>query len=99
MNHEKIFSRYIVLADVLGQMFQNVLEVVIHDLRIWIMRSFICQRPYFWTFLWGPISEINLRRLLEQDEFPDTLVNFASRNPRGQKLKSSSLAIEMIKEN
>jgi predicted transcriptional regulator YheO len=41
----------------------------------------------------GPVSELNLRRLLEEDDFPDTIINFASRNSRGQQLKSSSLAI------
>ena len=30
MNNELIFARYIQLADVLGQMFRDVLEVVIH---------------------------------------------------------------------
>ena len=94
MNNETIFERYILLADVLGQMFQNVLEVVVHDFKdldhaiIHIVNGHISGRS-----LGGPVSEINLRRLLEQDQFPDKLVNFSSRNSRGQQLKSSSLAI------
>lgn len=92
--HQPIFDRYIQLADVLGQMFQNVLEVVIHDFNdldqaiIHIVNGHISGRSKG-----GAVSEINLRRLLEQDQFPDVLVNFASRNSRGQPLKSSSLAI------
>lgn len=94
MNNESIFSRYIELADILGQMFQNVLEVVIHDFKdldhaiIYIVNSHISGRS-----IGGPVSEINLRRLLEEGQFPDKLVNFSSRNSRGQPLKSSSLAI------
>lgn len=94
MNHSIIFERYIQLAEVLGQMFQNVLEVVVHDFKdldhaiIHIVNGHISGRP-----LGGPVSEINLRRLLEQDQFPDMLINFTSRSSRGQQLKSSSLAI------
>ena len=94
MNYNAIFARYIQLADLLGQMFHNVLEVVIHDFNdldnaiIHIVNGHISGRSPG-----GPISEINLRRLLEQDQFPDMLVNFSSRNSRGQQLKSSSLAI------
>lgn len=94
MEHKNIFSRYIQLADLLGNMFQNVLEVVIHDFKdldhsiIHIVNGHISGRS-----LGGPVSEINLRRLLEEGEFPDMLVNFSSRNSRNQQLKSSSLAI------
>lgn len=92
--NKQIFARYIMLADVLGQMFQNVLEVVIHDFKdldhaiIYIVNGHISGRS-----VGGPISEVNLRRLLEEGQFPDKLVNFSSRNSRGQPLKSSSLAI------
>lgn len=94
MGNESIFARYIQLADVLGQMFQNTLEVVIHDFKdldhaiIHIVNGHVSGRC-----IGGPVSEINLRRLLEQDQFPDKLINFSSRNSRGQPLKSSSLAI------
>lgn len=94
MNNELIFARYIQLADVLGQMFRDVLEVVIHCFKdldhaiIYIVNNHISGRS-----LGGPISEINLRRLLEEGQFPDMLINFSSRNSRGQPLKSSSLAI------
>lgn len=94
MNNESIFSRYILLAEVLGQMFENVLEIVVHDFKdldhaiIYIVNGHISGRS-----LGGPVSEINLRRLVEEGQFPDKLVNFSSRNGRCQSLKSSSLAI------
>lgn len=94
MQHEAIFARYIQLADVLGEMFHDVLEIVIHDFKdldhaiTYIVNGHISGRA-----MNGPISEINLRRLLEEGQFPDKLVNFSSRNNRGQPLKSSSLAI------
>lgn len=94
MDNKIIFERYIQLAEILGQMFQNVLEVVIHDFKdldhaiIHIVNGHISGRSHG-----GPVSEINLRRLIEQDQFPDMLINFTSRNSRGQQLKSSSLAI------
>lgn len=94
MNNEAIFARYILLAEVLGEMFENVLEVVIHDFKdldhaiIYIVNGHLSGRS-----LGGPVSEINLRRLVEEGQFPDKLVNFSSRNSRGQPLKSSSLAI------
>lgn len=94
MKNGSIFARYMQLAEVLSQMFQNVLEVVIHDFQdldhaiIFIANGHISGRS-----LGGPVSEINLRRLLEEGQFPDKLVNFSSRNTRGQPLKSSSIAI------
>lgn len=94
MENKNIFKRYILLAEVLGQMFQNVLEVVVHDFKnldhaiIYIINGHISGRSEG-----GPVSEINLRRLLEEGQFPDKLINFSSRNNRGQQLKSSSLAI------
>lgn len=92
--NQPIFDRYIQIANVLGQMFQNVLEVVVHDFKdldnaiIHIVNGHISGRS-----VGGPASELNMRRLLEQDQFPDELVNYTSRNPRGQSLKSSSVAI------
>jgi len=94
MNHQAIFNRYIQLAELLGQMFQNVLEVIVHDFQdldheiIYIVNGHITGR-----LKGAPISELNFRRLMEQDQFPDLLVNFSSRTIRGQNLKSSSLAI------
>ncbi len=94
MDVKKIFDRYIQIADVLGQMFPNVLEVVVHDFEnldeaiLHIVNGHISGRT-----VGGPASELNMRRLLEQKQFPDVLVNYTSRNSRGQMLKSSSLAI------
>lgn len=92
--HQEIFYRYVQVANVLGQMFQNVLEVVVHDFRnldaaiIHIVNGHISGRS-----VGGPASELNMHRLLDQDHFPDELLNYTSRNHRGQSLKSSSLAI------
>ena len=75
-------------------MFPNVLEATIHNFKdldsaiIHIVNGHISGRE-----LGCPASELHIRRLLEEDEFPDTIINFASRNSRGQQLKSSSLAI------
>lgn len=93
-NEKRIFDRYIQIADVLGAMFQNVLEIAIHDFQdldnavIHIVNGHISGRAVGF-----PASELNIRRLFEEDAFPDTIINFASRNNRGQLLKSSSLAI------
>ena len=93
INRNKIFERYVQIANVLGQMFPNVLEVAIHSFEdldraiIHIVNGHISGRE-----IGGPASELNMRRLLEGD-FPDDLINYASRNNRGQQLKSSSLAI------
>lgn len=92
--NKAIFDRYIQVANVLGQMFQNILEVVVHDFKdldkaiVHIVNGHISGRS-----LGGPVSELNMRRLLEEDQFPDELVNYTSRNHRGQSLKSSSVAI------
>jgi predicted transcriptional regulator YheO len=94
MDTRRIFERYILLADVLGQMFPNVLEVVVHDFKdldqaiIHIVNGHISGRA-----VGGPASELNIRRLIEQDQFPDVLSNYTSRTARGQQVKSSSLAI------
>lgn len=90
--NKKIFERYIQIADVLVGMFPNILEVAIHSFKdldraiIYIGNGHISGRK-----IGDPVSEVNMLRLLE--EIPDTLLNFASRNNRGQSLKSSSLAI------
>lgn len=93
-DNRAIFDRYIQVANVLGQMFQNVLEIVVHDFKdldkaiIHIVNGHISGRS-----VGGPASELNMRRLFEQDQFPDELVNYTSRSHRGQSLKSSSVAI------
>lgn len=98
--HQKIFARYIQIADLLGQMFPNVLEVVVHDFSdldhaiIHIANGHISNRK-----VGGPASELNMRRLLEQENFPDALVNYTSRGSRSQNLKSSSLGIRDDKGN
>lgn len=94
MDNQEIFKRYMQIADVLGQMFPNILEIAIHDFKdldhslIHIVGGHISGRT-----VGAPVSELNMRRLIEQDDFPDALINYMSRNFRGQTLKSSSLAI------
>lgn len=94
MDNQELFKRYIQVADVLGQMFPNILEIAIHDFKdldrslIHIVNGHISGR-----MVGQPVSELNMRRLIEEDGFPDALVNYTSRNYRGQLLKSSSLAI------
>ena len=94
MDNQAIFKRYMQIADVLGQMFPNILEIAIHDFKdldrslLHIVNGHISGRV-----VGGPVSEINMRRLIEHDDFPDALINYTSRNFRGQSLKSSSLVI------
>lgn len=93
MNRSKIFKRYIQIAEVLGKIFPNVLEVVVHDFKdldhsvIFIVNGHISNRK-----IGDAASELGIRRLLEQD-IPDVLVNYINQNSRGQKFKSASIAI------
>jgi predicted transcriptional regulator YheO len=94
MKQAKIFKRYIQIADVLGQIFQGVLEVVVHDFKdldhsiIHIVNGQISGRT-----VGECASELGIRRLLENEDIPDELVNYTNRNSLGQKLKSASIAI------
>jgi predicted transcriptional regulator YheO len=82
MTREKVFQRYIQIADLLGQMFPNVLEVVVHDFSdldraiIHIVNGVVSGRTKG-----EAVSELNM------------LTNYTSRSFRGQQVKSSSLAI------
>lgn len=93
MRNQKIFKRYIQLADVLGQMFANFLEVAVHDFSdlehsvIYIANGHISGRG-----IGAPATDLGLRRLYEGD-IPDVLVNYSNRSRRGNRLKSASLAI------
>lgn len=94
MSSNKIFERYIQIADVLGKVFPNVLEVVVHDFKdldhsvIYIVNGQISNRK-----VGDAASELGIRRLLEQEDIPDVLVNYINQNSRGQKFKSASIAI------
>jgi predicted transcriptional regulator YheO len=94
MNPHKIFERYIQIADVLGKLFQNILEVVVHDFKdldhsiIYIVNGQISNRK-----IGDAASELGIRRLLEQENIPDVLVNYMNKNSKGQKFKSASMAI------
>lgn len=91
---DPIFTTYIKVADLLGAMFKDIIEIVIHDFSdldraiIHIVNGHISGRE-----AGAPISEFGLRRLIEDRKLPDQIVNFASQNGRGKSLKSSSLAI------
>lgn len=94
MNRNQIFERYIQIADVLGKIFPNVLEVVVHDFKdldhsiIYIINGQISNRK-----IGDAASELGIRRLLDQENIPDVLVNYINQNNRGQKFKSASIAI------
>lgn len=94
MSNQKIFERYIQIAEVLGKLFPNMLEVVVHDFKdldhsvIHIVNGHISGRK-----VGDAASELGIRRLLEKEAIPDVLVNYINRNARGQKFKSASIAI------
>ena len=87
-----ILKHYIHMAELLGEMFAPILEVVVHDLRhpdhsiIAISNGHITGRD-----VGGSATDLG-RRLMESD-FPDKLINYSNESPSGGKLKSSSLAI------
>lgn len=89
-----IFDRYIQIAEVLGQMFPNILEAVVHDFKdldhsiIYIINGHISGRE-----VGHGASELGLRRLLGQEDIPDVLINYININQNGNKLKSASIAI------
>lgn len=94
MKHSLLFQRYIQIAETLGNMFPNILEAVVHDFSdldhsvIFIINGNISGRT-----VGDGASELGLRRFLEEENIPDTLVNYTSISVRGNKLKSSSIAI------
>ncbi len=94
MSAVPLFQRYIQIAEVLGQMFPSILEVVVHDFSdldhsvIFIVNGHISGRE-----VGAGASELGLRRLLKNENIPDVLINYTNVNPRGNRLKSSSLAI------
>lgn len=89
---DALLQHYINMAEVLGEMFAPVLEVVVHDLRhpedsiIAIYNGHITGRE-----VGGSVTDLG-RRLMEHN-FPDKLVNYPNESPNGARLKSSSLAI------
>lgn len=92
--NDKIFKRYIQLANVLGELFKNLLEVVVHDFKdldqsiIHIVNGHISDRK-----IGDGASELGIRRLLNDEKIPDTLVNYVNKSKKGKKLKSASMAI------
>lgn len=94
MTNTAIFQRYIQIAQILGQMFPNMLEAVVHDFAdldksvIYIVNGHISGRK-----VGAGASELGIRRLLGKEEIPDVLVNYTNINHKGNRLKSASLAI------
>ncbi len=90
----KTIDRYIQLANLLGDMFPRVLEVVVHDFSdldhsiVHIVNSHISGRK-----VGDGASELGIRRLLKKESIPDVLVNYTNQNSLGKQLKSASLAI------
>lgn len=89
---DEILRHYVGMAEVLGEMFSPILEVVVHDLRqpeesiIAIFNPHITGRE-----VGGSATDLG-HRLMEGD-FPDKLIGYPNESPNGAKLKSSSLAI------
>ena len=94
MSNQLIFKRYIQMAEMLGKMFPGVLEIAVHDFAdldhsiIFIVNEHISGRQ-----VGDGATELGLRRLLENEEIPDSLTNYLNRNKHGRRLKSASLAI------
>lgn len=91
-HHASILQHYVNMAEVLGEIFAPILEVVVHDLSfpehsiIAIYNGHVTGRE-----VGGSATDLG-RRLMESD-FPDKLVNYQNESPTGAELKSSSLAI------
>ncbi|MCP4113909.1 MAG: HTH domain-containing protein [Desulfobacteraceae bacterium] len=96
MTDEDIFKHYINVAEILGEMFGPILEVIVHDLRrpehsiIAIINGHITGRT-----VGDGTSDLGVLRL--KGEVPDKIVSYANQSPTGEKLKSSTLAIRNSK--
>ena len=89
----KVFERYKALARMIGSMFAPFLEVVVHDLRT-PKRSIVAIENGQVTGrkIGDPTTDLGTKRLKSED-IPDELFNYKNLSPKGQQLKSSSLAI------
>ena len=92
MTDVEIFKHYINVAEILGEMFGPILEVIVHDLRkpehsiIAIVNGHITGRS-----VGDGTSDLGVLRL--RGEVPDKIVGYENQSPSGEKLKSSTLAI------
>ena len=88
-----LLQNYVRLSRALGEMFAPILEVVVYDLRnpdravVGIANGHITGLK-----LGDSAPELERRRCFEKD-VPDELVSYSAEGPRGQQLKSSSVAI------
>jgi predicted transcriptional regulator YheO len=96
MTDVEIFKHYINVAEILGEMFSPILEVIVHDLRkpehsiIAIINGHITGRT-----VGDGTSDLGVLRL--RGEVPDKIVGYENQSPSGEKLKSSTLAIRNSK--
>lgn len=92
MTDEEIIQRYCDIAEMLGETFAPILEVVVHDLRkpdhsiIAIYNSHITGRS-----IGDPATNIGRQRV-RGENIPDSCFNYATSSPFGGKLKTSTIA-------
>lgn len=91
-----IFKHYIKVAEVVAKSFEPFLETVVHDLRhpersiIAIFNSHVTGRK-----IGDSATDLTYRRL--KGEVPDVLINYKNESLRGEKIKSTTLAIRNSK--
>jgi predicted transcriptional regulator YheO len=93
MKDKDLLQHYVKLAEILGEMFAPVLEVIVHDYRkpdssvIAIFNGHITGRK-----VGDPATDIGYRRLKGED-IPEVIINYENEGIRGNKLKSSTMAV------
>lgn len=92
LSDQEIMGHYVKVAEVVGETFSPFLEVVVHDfqnpketLRA-IVNGHVTGRK-----IGDPPSSLGVRRM--EGHVADKLVNYVNTSPKGNPLKSSSLAI------
>ena len=97
LKNDEILAHYIRVGEMLGRMFPDFLEVIIHDLRtpeksiVAIFNGHITGRK-----VGDPTSDLGIKRL--NGTVPDDMYNYANESPSGDRLKSSSIAIRNHKD-
>jgi len=93
MTPKQIFSRYIEMGQMMGEMFSPSVEIVVHDLRspdksiIFVYNGEITGRK-----VGDPTTDLGRLRIADPDT-PSSIIGYNNKAPNGSKLKSSSLAI------
>ena len=92
MTDQQIFEHYINVAKMIGHMFPQFLEVIVHNLTTpeksicYIHNGHITNRK-----IGDSTTSLGYERI--KGNVPDTMINYTNESPRGEKLKSSSIAI------